>query len=130
MPSIRRSSADRPRMRSTSVMFHSITWGFGRPLLRPATSRVLSLAFGIHRHALCDALVAGRLADRNAPHVADRFRPLQINRQQAVVESRRGHFDAFGQHETSLKLPGRNAAIEINAVRIVFLPALDGELAV
>ena len=47
--------------------------------------------------------------------------------QQAVIEFGAGDFDAFGQNEAALKLPGGNAAMQIDAF-VVFLPATDQEL--
>ena len=66
------------------------------------------------------------------------LRPHEVDRQQAVVESRPDHLDAVGQHESALELTGGDAAVKVDAIRIVGLLAphrqlvldqLDGEVA-
>ena len=50
--------------------------------------------------------------------------------QQAVVEPGAAHLDALGEHERALELARRDAAMQIDALRVVGLLAADHQLVV
>ena len=56
--------------------------------------------------------------------------PDEVDVEQAVVQGGRGHLDALGQDEAALELARRDAAVEIGAVRVVRLLAVDHQLVV
>src|SRR6185437_4100202 len=56
------------------------------------------------------------------------LRAGKVDRQESVLQVRRQHLHTFGQHESSLELAGRDAAVEIVAGFVVLLPAADEEL--
>src|SRR5260221_13628946 len=72
-------------------------------------------------------LVAG--VDANGANARLQYRPHQVNRQQAVVETCTHHFDAFGEHERPLELTGRDPAMEEDPIGIVGLLAANDQLA-
>ena len=57
-----------------------------------------------------------------------RFRPLEIDGEQPVFQLRALHLDTVGQDEGTLKLAGRDAAVEIGAGPVIDLTAPDHEL--
>src|SRR3974390_1969699 len=67
-------------------------------------------------------------ADRYGFHDLFRLRAGEIDRQQTVLEVRREHFHALGEHKAALELSRRNAAVEELPGFIVLLAAPDDEL--
>ena len=51
----------------------------------------------------------------NRFHADFRLRPCEVDVQQSVIEPRPRHVDRLGQHERSLKLPSRNAPMQVHA---------------
>src|SRR5688572_26672200 len=75
------------------------------------------------------ATPGGRL-DLDRFHSVLLFRSDEIDMKKSVVELRTHHFNAFSQHKAPLKLAGGNAAVQIDSVACVLLPATDGQLPV
>src|SRR5437868_15092760 len=54
----------------------------------------------------------------------------QIDVQQTVVQQRSADFDAFGEHKRPLELARRDAAVQVDTLRIVSLSAAHHQLVV
>lgn len=63
-------------------------------------------------------------------HMALRFDPHQIYRQQPIQQRRRPDLDPVGQHETSLELPCRDSAMKILAALVISLFAANSQFIV
>src|SRR5260370_42539970 len=65
-------------------------------------------------------MVTVMVRDRNRPDDAFRFGTREVDREQAILQVGSQHLHSVGQHESSLELARRDAAVEILAG--VFLP--------
>src|SRR5207237_443334 len=69
-------------------------------------------------------------ADRHRAHPDLDRRTHELDVQEPVFEPSAPHLDPLGQHKRALELARRDAAVEIDALRIVGLLAADHELTV
>src|SRR5271166_701243 len=68
------------------------------------------------------------VVDADRLHDPFRLRTGKVDRQQPVLQVRAQHLDTVGQHEATLKLPRRDAAVEIVARLLFLLAAADRQL--
>src|SRR5579883_427983 len=73
---------------------------------------------------------AARALDLDLAHAALGLRAHQVDVQQPVVEPGGRDLDAFGQHESPLKLAGGDATVEIDALAVVLVLAPHDQLIV
>src|SRR6185295_15977894 len=66
--------------------------------------------------------------DLDRPDHAGRFRPRQVDREQSMLQVGLLHLHAIRQHESSLELPGGDAAVQILPALVVLLAPPDDEL--
>jgi hypothetical protein len=66
----------------------------------------------------------------NGTHPALDLGTDQVDMQEAVIEPGTVHFDTFGENKGTLELTRRDAAVKVDALRVVGLLAPDDELVV
>src|SRR3954465_15544264 len=66
--------------------------------------------------------------DLDRPDRAGRFRPRQVDREQSILQVGVLHLHAVRQHESSLKLAGSDATVQILPALVVLLASPDDEL--
>jgi hypothetical protein len=68
------------------------------------------------------------LFDRNRLYDTLRFGTNEIDREQSILQVGTRHFDPIRQHESTLELPGGDAAMDVVPCFVVLLPAANDEL--
>src|SRR5438552_3055550 len=76
------------------------------------------------------ALGALGTLDLDDPHAALLLGAHEIDMEQAIVEPGSRYLDPFGEHEGTLELARRDAAMQVDALLVVGLPAPHDELVV
>src|SRR5690554_3641087 len=71
-----------------------------------------------------------RPLDTDRPDLRFRQRTLQVDMKEAIVKCGTGNLDAVGQYEGALELTRGDAAVEVDPVLVVGLPAADQKLIV
>lgn len=86
------------------------------------------LVVDVDRRLLRFSVAASRTVDLDFARGAFRFQLFHVDVKQAGIKISAENFDVVGKDEAALELPRGDSAVQVDALRIILLPAADRQL--